>query len=93
MSALSFDTFAQVERLEKAGLPREQAAAIVQSQKEVLEQALDERTQQLVTKDHFDARMADLRAELVHTKTDLIKWVAGMLVAQAAVVATLVKLL
>jgi hypothetical protein len=33
------------------------------------------------------------KADLADAKTDLIKWVAGMLVAQAAVVATLVKLL
>ena len=34
-----------------------------------------------------------LRAEIAKTKAEIIKWVAGMLVAQAAIVATLVKLL
>lgn len=35
----------------------------------------------------------DLEEALTRTKLEIIKWVAGMLVAQAAIVATLVKLL
>ncbi len=35
----------------------------------------------------------ELKLGLVNTKAEIIKWVAGMLVAQAAIVATLVKLL
>ena len=31
--------------------------------------------------------------DLIKAKTEIIKWVTGMLVAQAAIVATLVKLL
>lgn len=34
-----------------------------------------------------------LRVEMYKTKAELLKWVAGMLVAQAAIVATIVKLL
>ncbi len=33
------------------------------------------------------------KADLAEAKIEIIKWVAGMLVAQAAIVATLVKLL
>ena len=33
------------------------------------------------------------KKDLAETKVEIIKWVAGMLVAQAAIVATLVKLL
>ncbi|MBC8466653.1 MAG: DUF1640 domain-containing protein [Deltaproteobacteria bacterium] len=33
------------------------------------------------------------KRDLVQAKAEIIKWVAGMLVAQAAIVATLVKLL
>lgn len=33
------------------------------------------------------------KKDLPETKVEIIKWVAGMLVAQAAIVATLVKLL
>ena len=41
MSTTTFDTFKFVERLEKAGMPREQAAAIAEAQKESLSEALD----------------------------------------------------
>ena len=41
MSTVTFDTFKFVERLEKAGLSREQAAAIVEAQADSLAQALD----------------------------------------------------
>ncbi len=40
----------------------------------------------LVTKEHLDLRLAELRAEL-------IKWIAGLLIAQGAVIVALVKLL
>lgn len=34
-----------------------------------------------------------IRKEIAQIKSDIIKWVAGMLAAQAVVIATLVKLL
>jgi hypothetical protein len=43
----------------------------------------------LVTTEHFDYR---LKAEIETAKADIIKWIAGLLLAQAALVATLVKL-
>ena len=79
MNFFATNTLAQVERLEQTGLPREQAVAIVQSQQEVFEHAV---INTLATK-----------SDLSEIKVDIIKWVAGMLVAQAAVVSTLVKLL
>ena len=42
--------------------------------------------EQLVSRQYLDLRLAEIKA-------DIIKWVAAMLVAQAAIVATLVKLL
>lgn len=42
--------------------------------------------QELGTRDHLDKGLAELKAET-------IKWMAGMLIAQAALIATLVKLL
>lgn len=41
MSTITFDTFNFVDRLEKAGMPREQAAALAQAQKEIFSEALD----------------------------------------------------
>ncbi len=46
--------------------------------------------QQPVTQEYLDYRP---KAEMVELKTDLIKWMTGALIAQAAVIAALVKLL
>jgi predicted ABC-type sugar transport system permease subunit len=57
MSVITFDTFKFVERLEKAGLSRDQAAAIVEAQQVAFSEALDT---SLATK----ADMAKLEAKL-----------------------------
>jgi len=41
MSIITFDTFRFVETLEKAGMPRAQAAAFSQAQRDSLAEALD----------------------------------------------------
>jgi hypothetical protein len=69
-----------VERLEAAGVPEEHAKAEVEALAEALGETISVRD--LATK-------ADLQAQ----KADIIKWVAGLLIAQAAWVAALIKLL
>jgi hypothetical protein len=57
------------------------------AQAEAIADAFREATSEdLVTRDYLDAR-------LEAAKGDIIKWVAGLLLAQAALVAALVKLL
>ncbi len=41
MAAITFDTLKFVEKLEKAGLPRDQAAAIAEAQKDAFSESLD----------------------------------------------------
>ncbi|MBI5213563.1 MAG: DUF1640 domain-containing protein [Nitrospirae bacterium] len=77
------DTLKLYERLKAADLPEKAAKEIA----EVIKDTVDER---LVTKEYLDVRLAELKAEIV---TSIIKWVAAMLVAQAAVIAALVKLI
>lgn len=93
MTAITFDTLKFVERLKAAGIPEYQAKA----EAEALQEALsDSAAYTLATKqDVHDIRLEirDVRAEIERSKYDLIKWMAGLLLAQAAVVATLVKLL
>lgn len=101
MSILAFNTLAQVENLEKTGLPREQAVAIVQSQQDAFEHAASHTlaTKFDVTKLGTELRLeiAQLRTELRHdmgeTQTAIIKWVSGLMMAQVAVISALVKLL
>ena len=80
MSSLAFDTHKLIVRLQKAGFPDEQAEAV----SEVLKDAISEMAP--VTRDYLDAR---LEAQ----KADIIKWLAGLLLAQAGLVAALVKML
>ncbi|QDX81328.1 hypothetical protein B9N43_08785 [Denitratisoma sp. DHT3] len=71
MSAVTFDTLKFAERLEKAGLTREQAGAIAEAQKDALAEALDTT---LATK----SDIAELKAELA-----VLKWMMGVLIALA----------
>lgn len=80
MTTITFDTLKFVERLKAAGVPEEQAKAEVEALSEALSETIAVR--ELATKTDLEAM-----------KSDLIKWMAGLLLAQAAVVATLVKLL
>jgi len=79
MASITFDTFENVKRLKGVGFTEDQAV----EQTKIIAELVEER---LVTQQYLDERLAQTRA-------DIIKWVAGMLVAQAIVVATLVKLL
>ncbi len=83
MASLTFDTFENVKRLKAVGFTEEQAA----EQTKIIAELVDER---LVTRQYLDEWLAVLEADVT---AKIIKWVAGMLVAQVAIVATLVKLL
>jgi hypothetical protein len=71
MSTITFDTLKFVEKLEKAGVPREQAKA----EAEALAEVLDSGAQELVTKKDMLIALGDLRA-------DIMKWVIGPALAQ-----------
>ena len=86
MTAVTFDTLKLAKKLEAAGLSTPQAEAIADAFR-------DATSDQLVTRDYLDARLEGIKSSIEAAKGDLIKWVAGLLIAQAALVATLVKLL
>ena len=86
MRTITFDTLKFVERLEKGGMPREQACALAEVQKEVFAEALDST---LAT--NTDIR--DVRDDLVKVerhmdgldaKMDKLSWMMGILIALAA---------
>ena len=82
MSALTFDTLKFVERLEKAGVPREQAAAMAEAQKDALSEALDTT---LATKADFLQLESTVQRRMdgVDAKVDKLTWVMGVFVAVA----------
>jgi hypothetical protein len=79
---LNIDTLSIYERLKTVDLDDKIAREISQILKENANQIIEQQKEELATK-----------YDLSTMKVELIKWVAGMLIAQAAVVATLVKLL
>ena len=91
MSMALFDTLKYVERLKATGVPEAQAKA----EAEVLSEALAEAfsTRDLVTRDHLDHRIQEVRTEIQSVRADLIRWMAGLMLAQAALVVSLIKLL
>jgi len=68
MSTVTFDTLELTDALKKAGIPQEQAEAVVR----VIAKAQD----QLVTKTDLDSALAPLRTDLA-----VLKWMIGVLLA------------
>ena len=85
MSA-AIDTLNIYSRLKSTGLSEESAKEIA----EVFQETIDEK---LATKNDLELVKNELKKEIAESKAGTIRWVAGMLVAQAALIATLVKLL
>ena len=79
MAIINFDTLKFARTLKEAGVPDSQAEAFAMAFREAT-------SEELVTRDYLDAR-------LEAAKSEIIKWLAGLLVAQTALIAALVKLL
>jgi phage protein D len=79
MSTITFDTLKFVERLEKAGMPREQASALAEAQKEAFAEALDST---LASK--ADVLSLKVDVALLDAKMDKLSWMMGILIALAA---------
>jgi hypothetical protein len=82
-----FDTHAFIKRLTAAGMPEAQAEIIAEQQAKLVDA--------LVTRQHFDQQLQTLatKVDLAELKAEVLKWMTGMLLAQAALIAALVKLL
>jgi len=77
MAMITFDTLALVDKLKAAGFEHAQDNLVSNA-------TLDHRLKET------ELRLED---KINHIKFDLVKWIAGMLLAQAGLVAALVKLL
>jgi len=91
------DTLTIYRRLKSAHLEEEAAREIADVFRDVIESNLVSKTDLEAAKvdlvKMLEITKADLEKIIERTRGDIIKWVAGMLVAQAAIVAPLVKLL
>lgn len=75
MSAITFDTLELTEFLKKAGIPANQAEAVVRA----IAKAQDE----LVTKAHLETALAPLRVDMAMLRADqlVMKWMMGVILA------------
>ncbi|ATE60028.1 DUF1640 domain-containing protein [Thauera sinica] len=87
MSAITFDTLKYVERLTAAGLPESHAKAEAEALREALGDLIELKS--LATKDDI----SQVRIQISEAKADIIKWMPGLMLAQAGLVAALVKLI
>jgi hypothetical protein len=94
MTTITFDTHQFIRTLQDAGFEQPQAEAVASAFKAASSQA-EIATQQDIEVLRRDIRESELRldARISDIKYDLIKWIAGMLLAQVGIVAALVKLL
>lgn len=89
-TAIIFDTHAYVKKLKAVGFTEEQAEAQASTLAEIVEDKLATKRDIAELEARLELRLKAMESSI---KADIIKWVAGMLVAQAAVIAALVKLL
>ena len=104
----TIDTLTIYQRLKSANLKEEAAKEIAEVIKDVaefqlvtveyLDKSLEKTKAELmkeieITRREIEKDIENTRVEIQRSKAEILKWVAGMLVAQAAIVSTLIKLL
>jgi len=72
MATITFDTLELVDRLKSAGIPQEQAEAVVR--------VIAEAQETLVTRDYLDYRLDKAVAPIL-TELAVTKWMMGVLLA------------
>jgi len=87
MATITFDTHKFINTLIEAGFETKQAEAVSEAFK-VAQSDTD-----IASKQDIESLKQEMKVSMSELKVELIKWVTGALIAQAAVIATLVKLL
>ena len=79
MSTITFDTLKFVERLERAGVSREQAAAMAEAFKDASGEA------EIATRKDIELAVAEIKTEIAHVRGEmsLVKWMLGAVLAIA----------
>ena len=86
MSAVTFDTLRLSKDLEAAGFTSEQASGVAEALAKTMSDSV-------VTQSYLDLRLAEVKADILATKADILKWMFAALLGQAAIIAALVKLI
>ena len=87
MTTVTFDTHLFVRTIQASGIPENQAEALAEAFR------VAQSNVELATKGDLGELEYRLKTAINESKVDMIKWVSGLMLAQAAVIAALVKLL
>ena len=95
MATITFDTLAYSQKLQKSGVPREQAEAMAQANADAIKDMLN--TQELVTKKDLALALAqiqhDLEIKLANTRHEILKWMVTAMIAQTALLVGIIAFL
>ncbi|HHT9109278.1 MAG TPA: hypothetical protein ACFYEF_14305 [Candidatus Wunengus sp. YC63] len=80
------DTLKIYSRLKNKGIQEEAANEIAEIFNEIV-------NTELSTKSDIEKLKIELEKKIVEIKAEILKWIAGMLIGQAALITTLMKLL
>ena len=83
MDTTAFDSLTAARDLEAAGFDRSQAEAIAG--------AIRNGQGELVTKDHLDAKLADLETRLIERENRLVKWAVALAGAVVIIPGVLIR--
>lgn len=89
----SIDTHQYVKQFMEAGVPEKQAEVTVSMFSEVLESREQIYKNQLASKQDLLNTQNLLQKEMRDNNVSMIKWFAGMMIAQAGVIVALIKVL
>ena len=87
MATITFDTLAYSQKLQKSGVPREQAEAMAQANADAFKDMIS--TQQLATKQDIE----EVRREIRDVKHDVLKWMVTAMIAQTALLVGIIAFL
>ncbi len=93
MNAIPFDTYAYVKKLKAAGFTEEQAGAQAEALAGVVDANLATKHDIAALRRDIEVLRAEVGRDIAEAKNSTVKWVAGLLLAQAAVITALDKLI
>ncbi|KPA16119.1 hypothetical protein MHK_003686 [Candidatus Magnetomorum sp. HK-1] len=91
-----FDTHESFKVLTQAGFTEEQAEGQVKIISNLIENKLATKNDLLEIENSMTIKLQQMEnkmlSEILHTRSDLVKWIAGLMVAQAAVFVAMFKI-
>jgi hypothetical protein len=87
------DALGLAEDLEQAGFPRDQTHGLARALRDRTAEDLAAKSDLRELELRLDARLAPVEQKIADAQTAMIKWFSGVMIAQAAAIVALIKLL